>query len=62
MRLVQKVGRRIADNFNSKGLHRLDITVYVFRVFTFFLFCVINVVDYYLCLYNFIRRIVALYM
>ena len=57
MRLVQKVGRKIADYFNLKGLHRLDINDYLF---TFFLFGVINVVDYSLCLNNFIRSLVDL--
>ena len=48
MRLVQKVGRRNAEKFNLKGLHRLDIHDYLV---TFFLFGVINVVDYfYVCI------------
>ena len=33
MRLVQKVGRRIAENFNLKGLHRLDINDYLSTFF-----------------------------
>ena len=44
MRLVQKVERKIAQNFNLKGLHRLDINDYLPTLF--FLFGVINVVDY----------------
>ena len=47
--MVQKVGRRIAENFNLKGLHRLDINDYLFNFF--FIWCN-NVVDYLLCLYN----------
>ena len=57
MRLVQNVGRRIAENFNLKGLHRLDIN---YNLFNFFLFRVNNVVDYFLCLYNYVRSFVAL--
>ena len=46
--MVQKVGRRIAENFNLKGLHRLDINDYLS---TFFLFGVINVVYFfYVCI------------
>ena len=42
------MGRRIAENFNLKGLHRLDINQYLS---TFFFFGVINVVDYfYVCI------------
>ena len=42
------MGRRTAENFNLKGLHRLDINDYLF---TFFLFVVINVLDYfYVCI------------
>ena len=37
MRLVQKVGRRIAENFNLKGLHRLDINDYLSTFF--FIWC-----------------------
>ena len=37
MRLVQKVGRRIAENFNLKGIHRLDINDYLFAFF--FIWC-----------------------
>ena len=37
MRLVQKEGRRIAENFNLKGLHRLDINDYLFTFF--FIWC-----------------------
>ena len=48
MRLVQKVGRSIVENVNLKGRHRLDINDYLS---TFFLFGVINVVDYfYVCI------------
>ena len=56
MQLAQKVGRRIAENSNLKGLHRLDINDYLF---TFFFIWCNNVVDYLLCLYNFIRSLVA---
>ena len=49
MRLVKKVGRRFAENFNLKSLHRLDINDFLF---TFFFIWCINVVDYFLCLYN----------
>ena len=44
-KLVQNVSRRIAENFNLKGLHRLDInwTIYLLSFF----FGVINVVDYF---------------
>ena len=45
MRLVQKVGRRSAENFNLTGLHRLDIKDYLFT--SFFLSGVITVVDYF---------------
>ena len=38
MRLVQNVGRRIAENFNLKGLDRLDININDF-LFTFFFIC-----------------------
>ena len=51
---MQKVGRRTAENFDLKSLHQLDIND---CLFTFF---VINVVDYLLCLYKFIRSLVAL--
>ena len=54
--MVQKVGRMIAEKFNLKGRHRLDINDYSF---TFFLIGAINVVDYFLCLYNFIRSLVV---
>ena len=42
---------------SPKGLQRLDINDYLF---SFFLFGVINVVDCFLCSYNFIRSLVAL--
>ena len=31
--MVQKVGSRIAENFNLKGHHRLDINDYLFTFF-----------------------------
>ena len=58
MRLVQQVGRRSAENFSLKGLHRLGINEYSFT--SLFLFGTINVVDCYLHLYNFIRSFVVL--
>ena len=58
MRLVQKVGRRVAETVNLKGLHRLGINDYLFTFF--FLFGVINVVDYFLCLYSFIKKTLLL--
>ena len=53
---VQKVGRRIAENFNLKGLHRLDINYYLYTFF--FIWC--DQCYYFLCSYNFIRSLVAL--
>ena len=38
MRFVKKVGRRIAENFSLKGLHRLDIDDYQL-IFVFFILC-----------------------
>ena len=37
MRLVQKVGRRIAEKINLKGLHRLDINDCLFTFY--FIWC-----------------------
>ena len=51
MRLVQKVGRSIAENFNLKVFTDWSqMTIYLLS----FLFGVIYVVDYFLCLYNII--------
>ena len=57
MQLVQEVFRRSANNFVLEGLLRLDINGYSL---TFFFISIINVIDYCMRLYNFIRSFVAL--